>query len=144
MRNYSFLLLLAVCGACVQPGGKISLANPNTMVVRELYDAFNDHNWTKMADCYKDTAIFLDPSFGLVPVTQTRQQTIEKYTALQKMFPDVRDSVVSIYGEKNHITVEFISSGTSADGKKWQLPICSVFTIEDGKIARDNTYYDQQ
>jgi ketosteroid isomerase-like protein len=43
-----------------------------------------------------------------------------------------------------HITVEFISKGTGPDGKAFELPICTVLTVEDGKIAKDFTYYDNQ
>lgn len=142
MKNSLFLLLLLPFTGCVQPGGKISLANANTVVVKEMFDAFNDHNWPKLADCYKDTATFLDPSLGREPVQQTHEQTIKKYQELQKMFPDVHDEIVNIYGDKNHITIEFVASATGPDGKKWQLPMCTVFTVDDGKIEKDNTYYD--
>lgn len=142
MKNYLFLVLAISFAGCVQPGGKISLANANTVVIKDLFEAFNAHDWSRMAACYKDTATFLDPSLGLGPVLRTRAQTIQKYQELQQIFPDVRDEVLTIYGDKNHITVEFLSTGTGPDGKKWQLPICTVFTVEDGKIVRDNTYYD--
>ncbi|MET3878481.1 nuclear transport factor 2 family protein [Chitinophaga sp. OAE865] len=139
----SLILLLALpFTGCVQPGSKISLANSNTLVVKDLFDAFNQHNWKKLAACYKDTAMFLDPSFGPEPVLRTREQTAKKYQELQQQFPDIQDEVVSVYADRNHVTVEFISSGTGPDGKKWRLPICTVFTIEEGKIERDNTYYD--
>ncbi len=43
---------------------------------------------------------------------------------------------------EKHITVESISTGTAADGSKFELPICTIFTIENGKITKDFTYYD--
>ncbi|MGF6929815.1 ketosteroid isomerase-like protein [Chitinophaga sp. W2I13] len=139
----SLILLLALSFAgCVQPGAKISLANSNTLIVKDLFEAFNEHDWKKLAACYKDTATFLDPSFGPDPVQRTREQTAQKYKELQQQFPDIHDEVVNVYGDKNHITVEFISSATGPDGKKWRLPICTVFTIDDGKIEKDYTYYD--
>ncbi|NSL86507.1 nuclear transport factor 2 family protein [Chitinophaga sp. Mgbs1] len=144
MRTYLILLLPAMLTACVQPGGKISLANSNTHVVKEMYEAFNEHNWEKMAACYHDTAVFLDPSLGPAEVLHTRQQIADKYRELGKMFPDVHDEVKEMYGDKNHIIVEFVSSGTGPDGKKWSLPICTVFTVENGKITRDHTYYDEE
>lgn len=96
-----------------------------------------------MAKMYADTAYFKDPSLGVGIVKQTRQQTIQKYTELNKIFPNLHDNVVATYlsGEK-HITVEFISTGTAADGSKFELPICTIFTIENGKITKDFTYYD--
>ena len=38
--------------------------------------------------------------------------------------------------------VEFISTGTAEDGSQFELPICTIFTIENGKITKDFTYYD--
>lgn len=142
MKNYQLLLLTLPFAACVQPGAKISLTNANTVVVTEMFDAFNAHDWQRMANCYKDTAMLLDPALGHEAVPFTREQTIKKYQELQQQFPDVHDEVKTMYGDKNHIIVEFVSSGTGPDGKKWQLPICVVFTVDNGKIARDHTYYD--
>ena len=59
------------------------------------------------------------------------------------MFPDIKDRIVNIYpsGDK-HVVVEFISTGTAPDGTKFELPICTIFTIENGKITKDFTYFD--
>jgi ketosteroid isomerase-like protein len=96
-----------------------------------------------MAEMYTDTAEFKDPSLGQGIVKQSRQQIIEKYTELSKMFPDVHDEVVKVYPSgESHIIVEFISSGTAPDNSKFELPICTIFTIEDRKITKDFTYYD--
>lgn len=117
--------------------------NPNEVLIKQYYEYFNAHEWTKMAKMYADTADFKDPSFGTEIMKQTHQQTSTKYAELNKIFPNLHDEVVAIYpsGEK-HITVEFISTGTAADGSKFVLPICTIFTIENGKITKDFTYYD--
>jgi ketosteroid isomerase-like protein len=51
--------------------------------------------------------------------------------------------VIATYpaGEQ-HIVVEFISRGTAPDSTKFELPICTIFTIENGKIVKDFTYFD--
>lgn len=144
MKLYCMLLCLLMATACVQPGGRSSLTNPNIQVVNGMFAAFNEHDWQKMASYYADSALFLDPAYGHEPVTLARRQMIEKYQELHKMFPDVQDEVKEIYADKNHIIVEFVSSTTGQDGKKWQLPLCVVFTIEHGKIISDRTYYDQE
>ncbi|TDE12944.1 nuclear transport factor 2 family protein [Dyadobacter psychrotolerans] len=96
-----------------------------------------------MAGMYTPVADFKDPSLGPGIVKQTCQQIINKYAELGSMFPDVQDKITAIYpsGEK-HLIVEFISTGTAPDGSKFELPICTVFTIENGLIAGDFTYYD--
>jgi len=115
----------------------------NEKIVRQYYEYFNNHEWEKMAEMYTEVSDFKDPSLGQDIVKQTRQQIIEKYSGLSEMFPDVKDEIVQIYpsGEK-HMIVEFISTGTTPDGSKFELPICTIFTIESGLITKDFTYYD--
>jgi ketosteroid isomerase-like protein len=121
----------------------VEKSNENIKLINDFFQHFNNHDWQKMASMYADTAYFLDPSYGTDIVSQTPVQTAEKYAELAKIFPDLKDSIVAIYasGEK-HVITEFISKGTGPDGAQLYLPIATVFTIENGKIIRDNTYYD--
>lgn len=115
----------------------------NEKLVKRYFEYFNKHNWVDMANMYAENAEFLDPSFGKEPVNQTRDQVVKKYTQLSKMFPDLHDQVTAVFpAGKNTIVVEFISTGSSTKAGKFKLPICTIFTIENGKIIRDNTYYD--
>ncbi len=121
----------------------IEIEVKNIEIVQQVYEHFNQHDWKGLANLYAENADFKDPSFGQAVVSQTRQQIIDKYQEMAAMFPDVRDDIVSVYpsGEK-HVIVEFVSSGTGPDGSQWTLPICTIFTIENGQITRDFTYYD--
>ncbi|MHA6247427.1 nuclear transport factor 2 family protein [Pontibacter sp. CAU 1760] len=115
----------------------------NVDLVNRYFEHFNNHDWEKMAAMYTETAAFKDPSIGQGIVKQTREQTIQKYSELNEVFPDLTDKVIQVYpsGEK-HVIVEFVSSGTAPDGSVFELPICTIFTIENGKIIKDFTYYD--
>ncbi len=128
--------------ACT-PHNPPTLHTENVALVHEYYAHFNNHAWEKMAAMYTETAEFKDPSLGQGIVNQTRQQTIQKYRQLQATFPDLHDQVVQLYpsGDR-HVIVEFVSTGTAPDGSKFTLPICTIFTIENGKIVKDFTYYD--
>jgi hypothetical protein len=112
-------------------------------LVERYYAHFNAHRWEEMAAMYAPTAQFKDPSLGPGIVPQTRAQIIEKYAGMAEMFPDIKDTVVAIYpsGAK-HIIVEFVSTGTGPDGMSFELPICTIFTVENGLITHDYTYYD--
>ena len=112
--------------------------------VEQLFAAFNRHDWPAFAGYYKDTAQFLDPEFGPAYVLKTRGETIAKYSEMQSMFPDVRDSLTNIFADGESVVAEFISTGTAHDGTKWSLPIVSVFRFRHGKIERDATYYDME
>jgi ketosteroid isomerase-like protein len=96
-----------------------------------------------MASMYADSVQMRDPSFGSEIVTQSQTDIETKYAELAKMIPDVQDKVVAIYPSGKNYIVEFISTGTGPDGVKFELPICTIFTIENGKIIRDFTYYDE-
>jgi len=114
-----------------------------TRIITEYFDHFNNHDWTKMANMYSEISEFKDPTLGPGIIKQTRQQIIDKYSGLSQMFPDVKDKIIQIYhAGDNNIIVEIIASGTASDKSKFELPICTIFTIEDGLITKDYTYYD--
>ena len=92
---------------------------------------------------YLETAEFKDPSLGEGIVKMTTAEIVAKYSELNMIFSDIQDSVIQTYpsGEKN-IIVEFVSRGTASDNSKFELPICTIFTIENGKIIKDFSYFD--
>lgn len=137
-----FLLFIAITG-CNTQKSKTMTNTENEKLILQYFEYFNNHDWAKMAGMYIETVEFKDPSLGLGIVQQTRQQIIAKYAELHQMFPDLNDKVLQIYPSgNNHVIVEFISSGTSPEGSKFELPICTIFTIENGMITKDFTYYD--
>lgn len=142
MKKVLFGFLLAsIFASCNSE--KTTESNDHQALIKTYFENFNAHNWQKMAEMYADTAEFKDPSLGIGIVKQTHQQTIKKYSELATTFPDLKDQVVATYPSGNkHIVVEFVSSGTAPDGSKFELPICTIFTIENGKITQDFTYYD--
>ncbi|MBB6004332.1 nuclear transport factor 2 family protein [Arcicella rosea] len=143
MKNLLLVITLFTCFACNSTEKTSTSANPHEAFIKQYYAYFNQHDWQKMAAMYADTADFKDPSLGQSIVKQTHEQTIKKYSELSQAFPDLKDSVTNIYpaGEK-HIVVEFISKGTAPDKSAFVLPICTIFTIENGVITKDFTYYD--
>ena len=115
----------------------------NEKLVTTYFEHFNKHEWKKMAEMYTQTADFKDPTLGNGIIKQTQKQIIEKYSGLEAVFPDLKDEVIATYPSgENHIVVEFVSSGTAPDGSKFELPICTIFTIQNGKIIKDFTYFD--
>ncbi len=145
MKNLMTLIFIATIAfsSCNNANQKSVTKTDNEMLIKQYFEHFNNHDWTKMANMYVETAEFKDPTLGRGVVKQSRQQIIEKYTSLAEMFPDVKDNVIHTYPSgDNHIIVEFISSGTAPDQTKFELPICTIFTIENGLITKDYTYFD--
>lgn len=50
-----------------------------------------------MANMYAETSDFKDPSLGKEIVKQTRQQIVDKYSELNKVFPDLHDQAIQTY-----------------------------------------------
>lgn len=136
----NFILFLFI--SC-NPDKKDLTMNTNIKLVKSYFELFNKHDWVKLSALYIEDAEFKDPSLGKGIVKQSRAQFINKYSELCGIFPDLRDNVIQIYssGEK-HVIVEFVSTGTAEDGAKFELPICTIFTIEAGQITKDFTYFD--
>jgi len=134
-------LLLAACNNKTSEPVK-DLAADNQKVITQLFEHFNKHEWEKMAAIYIDSAEFKDPAFGLKTVKQGRKQIADHYQQLNSFLPDISMANVVLYpsGDK-HVVAEFVSTGTSGS-TKIELPICTIFTIENGKITKDYTYYD--
>lgn len=116
--------------------------NKNSQVAQKLFEAFNSHNWEAMTDLYAEEAQFLDPSYGTEFVTKSRAETIAKYNEMETIFPNIHDEVKNIHPSGETVIVEFISTGTAADGTTFSLPIVSLLTIRNGLIIKDATYYD--
>lgn len=133
------VLLLAACLSCQSAD---SVLATNAAKSKELFEAFNRHDWNAMANYYTDSALFLDPPYGSDYVVKSRKETVAKYAEMQKMFSDIHDEVVGVYPSQDKVTVEFVSTGTAEDGSKFELPIVSILTFKDGLIIRDATYYD--
>lgn len=147
MRNLLFLSLAFFVFSCKQNEEKVIISESNSAnnekVAKELFVHFNNHDWQKMADLYIENAEFKEPASGMVAHQKSKDMIIKEYTALQQQFGDVKDSVVAVYpsGDKN-VIVEFVASATLPDKSRFQLPICTIFTIENGKITKDYTYFD--
>lgn len=139
----TLIILTVALISCKEDNLNTITATNNEKLVQQYFEHFNKHDFVKMANMYTDTAYFKDPSLGQGIVKQTRQQTIDKYSELAKNFPDLHDKVIQTYpsGDK-HIIVEFISSGTGPDKVKFELPICTILTFENGLITKDFTYFD--
>lgn len=107
-----------------------------------MFEAFNAHDWKAMTALYADDADYLDPSYGPDYVRMTKADIISKYNEMQALFPDLHDEVVGIYPSGNKVVVEFIATGSSGDSLAFRLPIAAVLTLQNGKIIRDATYYN--
>lgn len=137
----SGIMFCSMLISCNNSNEKIQTENQK--LVENYFKLFNEHKWKELSELYVENAQFKDPSFGNGIVKQSKAEFVKKYTELNQVFPDLKDKVLQVYpsGDKN-IIVEFVSTGTAPDQSKFELPISTIFTIENGKITKDYTYYD--
>lgn len=137
----SGIIFFSMLISCNNSNDKIQAENEK--LIENYFKLFNEHKWKELSELYVENAEFKDPSFGNGIVKQSKNEFVKKYTELNHVFPDLNDKVIQVYpsGDKN-IIVEFISTGTAPDQSKFELPISTIFTIENGKITKDFTYYD--
>jgi ketosteroid isomerase-like protein len=136
------ILLLMVWAITACTSSTANEEERNIAHVRSMFDAFNRHDWKAMSEHYSDSALFLDPALGTEYIKQSRVETANKYAVMEEIFPDIKDEVITIFGKGDKVAIEFISSGTSADGIKFTLPISCVLTLDKNLIAQDATYYN--
>lgn len=132
-------ICLMACNTVPEP----KTAVDREALVKQYFQHFNNHDWNKMAAMYKDSALFKDPTLGDDIVPQSRQQIVDKYSQLNTLISDVHDSVIQTYlSGANNIIVEFVSTGTLPNKAKIRVPICTIFTFENGLITKDFTYFN--
>lgn len=137
----SGIILSSLLISCGNSNDKIQAENEK--LIHYYFELFNRHQWKALSEMYAENAEFKDPSFGNGILKQSKAQFVKKYAELNQTFPDLKDKILQIYpsGDK-HIIVEFVSTGTAPDQSKFELPISTIFAIENGKITKDFTYYD--
>ena len=145
MKNILIFSVLFLFFSCKKEEEKIIKIDTteNEKIAKQLFVEFNKHDWQKMANLYIENAEFKEPGSKMKLHKKSREQIVKEYSELQMMFPDVQDSVVAIYPSgKNNVIVEFVAKSTNPDKTKSELPICTIFTIENGKITKDFSYFD--
>ncbi len=146
MRSFLIATTVALLFSCKNSKPQevkiVDNSSTNKAIIDQYFQYFNSHDWQKMAGMYIDQPEMKDPTYGIKNVKMTKAEILKKYTELSQMIPDVHDKVIKMYHAENNVIVEFESSGTAPDGSKFTLPICTVFEIENGKISKDLTYYD--
>ncbi|MBT1703835.1 nuclear transport factor 2 family protein [Chryseosolibacter indicus] len=116
--------------------------NKNLEATQHIFEAFNAHKWEQMLSYYSKDAVFHDASLGK-PI-QDPETILKRHQHLEEYFNDIRVDLKSIYPSGENVIIEFVSTGTSVQGEKLNLPICTILTFKDGKVVRDATYYDNQ
>ncbi|MEO6795734.1 MAG: nuclear transport factor 2 family protein [Candidatus Dormibacter sp.] len=111
--------------------------------LKQLLDAFNQHDLDRIMEFFSDDATFdmprgLDPwGTRYVGKDEVRKGLATRFTGI----PDVQ------YGEDRHWVSgdrgvsEWLLTGTSATGQKITVRGCDLFEFRAGKVVRKDSYW---
>lgn len=120
------------------PTGEITVET-----LRQLLDAFNQHDLDRIMEFFSDDATFDMPRGAhpwgtrYVGKDEVRKGLAARFTGI----PDVH------YGDDRHLVTadrgvsEWLLSGTSATGQKISVRGCDLFEFRNGKVVRKDSYW---
>jgi ketosteroid isomerase-like protein len=129
----------ACAGNAPSPAGQADAAK----TVQRKFTAFDQHDAAAIQDVYGVDAVLHSPDYpelkGNGPISGT-------YRQLFAAIPDAKDEVQSfdVIGDK--VYVQFVLTGhwSGAADKPVHARIMSIYTVADGHIVADTTYYDRK
>ena len=140
------VLLLAAIAACSSPGNK---ERENISIVERYIEAVENLNYQEMSSLLSEDYMGFGPNYG---DSVTREAAVENWKYVAE---DVYDSIN--YRKSNNIAMTVVSGNARGDwvsnwselyirfqsGMEVMLWTNSVYKIEDGKIARSLTFYNE-
>jgi hypothetical protein len=112
-------------------------------VVRGKFTAFNQHDVGAIEAIYARGATLNSPDYSdLVGNTAIA----DTYRRLFDSIPDAKDNIQVLESVGKHVYVQFVLSGhwNGIQDKPIGVRIMAVYTIENGRIIEDATYYDRK
>jgi len=112
-------------------------------VVRHKFAAFNQHDVGAIEEIYSMNATLNSPDYrdliGNKPIADT-------YRKLFESMPDAKDTVERLESTGKRVYAQFVLSGhwNGVQDKPIAVRIMAVYTVSDGRIVDDATYYDRK
>jgi len=117
-------------------------------IVREHMDSENRHEFDATM------ATFHHPRYELVATNEVYDGTaeVERYfDETRTAFPDQRNELLALHHSDDAVLVEAVVRGTHEGplrnlpptGRKFELPILSMFVFEDDRLVCERVYFDQ-
>ncbi len=125
----------------------------NLQMVDAIIEAFNPHDWDRMAGLFAESAVLNVPE--IPEPLKGRDALRERFQALEKAFPDIHMEKVRTIGQGDWVCAEFDSTATHkgplpgpggqtipATNKTARFPVAVVFKFEGGQITEAHEYRD--
>ena len=119
-------------------------------VVRRLWDAINDRDYTSVADAIAEECKWVSIGGGRTVIGP--EAMVLGLLKFAEAFPDGRGEILNLVASGETVVVEWIVRGTNAGpydgrpptGRKFARRGCSVAEVEGGKIVGYRDYFDRQ
>jgi ketosteroid isomerase-like protein len=121
------------------PASAKVIRNPAHDIVQRLFAAFNRHDLDTMARLYASDAILESPDF--CSARRGPEGVRKTYADLFRMFPDIIDQVTGSVFSGERVAVQFVAHSQGFEPRH-ELRLATFFTIRNGLIVRDETYFD--
>jgi limonene-1,2-epoxide hydrolase len=141
------MITILICIGGVMAGGSSCIASPADngaiQVVRHKFTAFNQHDVGAIEEIYSREATLNSPDYrdliGSKPIAET-------YRKLFESIPDAKDTVERLESAGERVYAQFVLSGhwNGMQDKLITVRIMAVYTVKDGRIVDDATYYDRK
>ncbi len=124
----------------------------NADVLRDLVQAFNEHDYGRVAELLSDDCEFVDVAAG--ETSRAPDDIVEAFRKWESAFPDMEIRELSIVATERGAAGEFVARGTQdgllaspggdipPTGKKVEEQFSVIAEVEDGKITGFREYYD--
>jgi ketosteroid isomerase-like protein len=145
MKTAAMIALVCLAyGTTSTPGFTASYQGVDPVkTVRQKFEAFNRHDAAAIEGIYATDAVLHSPDY---PELAGNSRIADTYRGLFDALPDANDSVENIDRSGDRVYAQFVLSGhlKGMGGKFVKVPIISVYTVRDGHIVADSTYYDRK
>jgi ketosteroid isomerase-like protein len=115
----------------------------NLDAVQQKFSAFNRHDAAAIQGIFAADAVLHSPDY---PELTGNAQIADTYRGIFAAIPDAQDDIQDLGASGDKVYVQFIMSGhlKGAQDKPLKVRIMSVYTLKDGHIVEDSTYYDRK
>jgi steroid delta-isomerase-like uncharacterized protein len=114
-------------------------------VLRAVLDAFNRHDLDGILEFFADDAVFESPrgpdpwGTRFVGKEAVRAGLAKRFAGIPDVHYGNDDHFLSADGRRG--VSEWTLTGTTADGERLEVRGCDVWTFEDGRITRKDSYW---
>jgi len=143
MKASSLMVMFCVAGSVACAAAAAADTDDAAKTVQRKFAAFNAHDAAAIQDIYGADAVLHSPDYpelkGNGPIAGT-------YRQLFAAIPDAKDEVQTVDVAGDRVYVQFLLTGHwgGAPDKAVHARIMSIYTVADGHITADTTYYDRK